>query len=80
METAARKLFQVVKDHNNQMMLEMVLASNNFCIASCRTTSDGLTLEIDSWVTAQSDSPCLSSNNNSELVETVKIVKRLEHR
>ena len=48
METAARKLFQVVKDHNNQMMLEMVLASNNFCIASCRTTSDGLTLEIDS--------------------------------
>ena len=116
METTARKLFQVVKDHNNQMMLEMVLASNNFCIASCRTTSaeesegdghepikrphyptspcrvivintnefdsplyeaveklksDGLALEIDSWITAQLDGPCLSSNNN-ELVETVK--------
>ena len=118
METAARKLFQVVKDHNNQMILEMVLASNNFCIASCRTTSaegdghepirrphyptspcrvivintnefdsplyeaveklksDGLTLEIDSWVTAQPDGSCLSSNNN-ELVETVKKIGAL---
>ena len=120
METAARKLFQVVKDHDNQMMLEMVLASNNICIASCQTTSaeesegdghepikrphyptspchvivintnefdsplyeaveklksDGLTLEIDSWGTAQLDGPCLSSNN--ELVETVKKIGAL---
>ena len=33
--------------------------------------SDGLTVEIDSWVTAQPDGPCLSSNNNN-LIETVK--------
>ena len=38
--------------------------------------SDGLTLEIDSWVTAQPDGPCLSSNNN-KLVETVKKIGAL---
>ena len=38
--------------------------------------SDGLTVEIDSWVTAQPDDPCLSSNSN-DLIETVKTIAAL---
>ena len=122
MESVARQLFQVVKDHKNPMVLEMVQASNQFCVANCRSSSakeesnvpehvtdrrpryptspcriivinttefdsplhdavdklrsDGLTVEIDSWVTAQPDGPCLSSNNN-DLIETVKKIAAL---
>ena len=121
MESVARQLFQVVKDHNNPMVFEMVQASNQFCIANCRSSSaeeesnvpehvtdrrpryptspcriivinttefdsplhdavdklrpDGLTVEIDSWVTAQPDGPCLSSNN--DLIKTVKKIAAL---
>ena len=54
------------------MMLEMVLASYNFCIASCRTTSAKKS-EGDGH---EPDGPGLSSNNN-ELVETVKKIGAL---
>ena len=39
MEKAARQLFQVVKDHNNQMVLEMLEQSNVYCFNNCRRTT-----------------------------------------
>ena len=40
MEKAARQLIQVVKDHKNEMVLQMCEESNNACYATSAATSD----------------------------------------
>ena len=40
MEKAARQLFQVVKDHKNEMVLQMCEESNLACYATSAATSD----------------------------------------
>ena len=35
MEHASQQLFQVVKDHNNQGIIAMLNASNDYCLRNC---------------------------------------------
>jgi hypothetical protein len=39
METAARQLFQVVKDHNNRSIQDMIDVSNTYCYRSASVES-----------------------------------------
>lgn len=39
MEKAARQLFQVLKDHNNAWVIDMLEKSNAYCFAECSRTS-----------------------------------------
>ena len=38
MDAACRELFQVVKDHNSDLVMNMVNASNHYCLATCSRT------------------------------------------
>ncbi len=40
METAAKQLFQVVKDHNNRKIQEMLDVSNVYCYRDAQSLSD----------------------------------------
>ena len=39
MEKYARQLFQVVKDHNNQFVTDMLNESNAYCLANCQEST-----------------------------------------
>ena len=73
MESVAQQLFQVVKDHNNPMVLEMVQASNQFCVANCRSSSAEEESNVPEHVTDRRPryptSPC-------RIISELKITRR----
>ena len=78
LETAARQLFNVIKDHNNQSVQQMLDISNTYCCENAERSSSDSQLDHDDGTQAQTNHfpivpCCLVCVNQREFCERLTI-------